>query len=248
MVIPETAIPPEWREHRAVWDAKPVVRALYGDLFRRMDAACVPGPVLEVGGGIGAFKATRPHVTSLDVTWAPWLDMVGDAQALPVADASFDNIVMTDVLHHLPHPLKFLAEAERVLRPGGRLVVVEPAITPGSWPFYHFLHQERVDLSADAFGAAPLCSHDPYDANQAVPTLMFLRHPDRLAQAAPGLRLVTAECLSLLAYPLSGGFKRWSLIPAGMIDAVLRLEDRLTPLLGRWLGFRLMAVLERRGG
>lgn len=246
MVNPTPAIPEEWRKHRELWARKPVLRALYGDLFRRIDGACVAGPVLEVGGGIGAFKADRPHVTSLDVAWAPWLDMVGDAQALPVGDASFANIVMTDVLHHLPHPLKFLAEAERVLKPGGRLIVVEPAITPLSWPFYHFLHQERVDMTADAFGSAPLCSSDPYDANQAVPTLMFLRQPERLAQAAPGLRLITAECLSLLAYPLSGGFKDWSLIPAGMIDAVLRLENRLTPLLGRWLGFRLMAVLERR--
>lgn len=241
-----TAIPEEWRQHRAAWDAKPVLRALYGDLFRRIDAVCVPGSVLEVGGGIGAFKADRPRVTSLDVTWAPWLDMVGDAQALPVRDASFDNIVMTDVLHHLPHPLSFLAEAERVLRPGGRLIVVEPAITPGSWPFYHFLHQERVDLKADAFGAAPLCSRDPYDANQAVPTLLFVRHPARLAQTAPGLRLVGVEHLSLFAYPLSGGMKRWSLIPAGVVGAVLRLEECLRPLLGRLMGFRLLAVLERR--
>lgn len=246
MVSTDPAVPEEWRQHRAVWDAKPVLRALYGDLFRRIDAACVPGSVLEVGGGIGAFKAERAHVTSLDVTWAPWLDMVGDAQALPVADGSFDNIVMTDVLHHLPHPTKFLAEAQRVLRPGGRLIVVEPAITPGSWPFYHFIHQERVDMKADPFGPAPQCSADPYDANQAVPTLMFLRAPERVAQASPALRLVSAKHLSLLAYPLSGGFKRWSLIPTGLIAPLLRLEDCLAPLLGRVMGFRLMAVLERR--
>lgn len=246
MVTPDSAVPEEWRQHRAVWDAKPVLRALYRDLFRRIDAACAPGTVLEVGGGIGAFKADRPHVTSLDVAWAPWLDMVGDAQALPVADASFDNIVMTDVLHHLPHPLKFLAEAERVLRPGGRLIVIEPAITPGSWPFYHFLHQERVDLKADAFGTAPLCSFDPYDANQAVPTLMFVRHPDRLDQVAPGLRLTRVEHLSLFAYPLSGGMKPWGLIPAALVETLLRLENRLAPVLGRLIGFRLMAVLDRR--
>lgn len=246
MVSTQQVIPEEWRQHREVWDAKPVLRALYHDLFRRIDAACAPGSVLEVGGGIGAFKADRPHVTSLDVTWAPWLDMVGDAQALPVADASFDNIVMTDVLHHLPHPLKFLAEAERVLRPGGRLIVIEPAITPGSWPFYHFLHQERVDLKADAFGNAPLCSFDPYDANQAVPTLMFVRHPDRLRQVAPGLHLAGVEHLSLFAYPLSGGMKPWSLIPAALVGSTLKLEEMLRPLLGRLMGFRLMAVLERR--
>lgn len=236
----EAGIPEQWTAHKQAWATKPVLRAIYQDLFARIDAARVPGPTLEIGGGIGAYKDGRDGVVSLDISWAPWLNLVGDAQSLPFADGSFANIVMVDVLHHLPHPMLFIAEAQRVLRPGGRLVVIEPAITPGSWPFYHFLHEERVDMKADPFGPGPQCSAEPYDANQAVPTLMF-RQPQRL-----GLRLASLKYLSLLAYPLSGGMKRWSLVPGALVKPLLKLEDWLSPLLGRLLGFRLMAVLEKR--
>ncbi|MCB9832994.1 MAG: methyltransferase domain-containing protein [Planctomycetes bacterium] len=48
---------------------------------------------------------------------------LGDAKTLPFADASFDGVVSNTVLHHIPDPLAFLAEAARVLRPGGLLLV-----------------------------------------------------------------------------------------------------------------------------
>ncbi len=48
------------------------------------------------------------------------------AEALPFAVASFDGAVMLNALHHVPAPGRALAEAARILRKGGRLVVVEP--------------------------------------------------------------------------------------------------------------------------
>ena len=50
----------------------------------------------------------------------------GDAQRLPYADASFDIARVERVLVYLPDPAKALAEMRRVVRPGGRLAVIEP--------------------------------------------------------------------------------------------------------------------------
>ena len=83
-----------------------------------------------------------------DIQFAPWLDAVADAQHLPFAPGSAANIVMIDVLHHVEFPVAFFREAQRVLRPGGRVVMVEPAITWGSALFYRFLHHEPVRMSA----------------------------------------------------------------------------------------------------
>lgn len=51
----------------------------------------------------------------------------GTLEALPLADAWLDAAVMMLVLHHLPAPAEALAEAARVLKPGGRLLVVDMA-------------------------------------------------------------------------------------------------------------------------
>ncbi|MFA7431003.1 MAG: metalloregulator ArsR/SmtB family transcription factor [Rhodospirillaceae bacterium] len=49
----------------------------------------------------------------------------GDMYALPLADASADTVLVHQVLHYAEHPAAVLAEAARVLRPGGRLCVVD---------------------------------------------------------------------------------------------------------------------------
>ena len=124
--------------------------------------------------------------------------------------------------------------------------MVEPAITPVSWPFYRFFHDEPLQLRADPL-AAPIDSpRDPFDANQAIPTLLFVRQPQRFAARFPALSLVRVEWLSLLAYPLTGGFRSWSLIPARLVEPLLKLEGRLLPAVGRLMAFRLLAVVERR--
>ncbi|HYM23884.1 MAG TPA: metalloregulator ArsR/SmtB family transcription factor [Vicinamibacterales bacterium] len=49
----------------------------------------------------------------------------GDLEALPIDDARLDTAMMMLVLHHVPEPERALADVARVLKPGGRLVVVD---------------------------------------------------------------------------------------------------------------------------
>ncbi len=232
---------------RELWERKRATREVYLDLYRRIASRCVSGRTLELGAGIGKFKEFLPEAISTDIVAAPWLDMVADGESLPFPAASLANIAMIDVLHHLAHPGAFFAEACRVLRPGGRIVLVEPGISPVSGLFYRLLHHERVDMSADPLGAAPMRNPgDPYDGNQAVLSLLVGRHRERFAAAFPALRMVETEWISLVAYPLSGGFRRWSLIPDCALAPTLAAEKRLERLIGRLAGFRLLAVLERR--
>lgn len=49
----------------------------------------------------------------------------GELERLPLADASLDVATLILVLHHVPHPGRVLAEVARVLRPGGRVLIVD---------------------------------------------------------------------------------------------------------------------------
>jgi SAM-dependent methyltransferase len=56
----------------------------------------------------------------------------GDAENLPFAVSSFDLVVSRHVLWTLPHPQAAVAGWVRVLRPGGRLVVIDSQFDPGA--------------------------------------------------------------------------------------------------------------------
>ena len=233
-------------EHRLIWTEKPALRSIYTDFYRRIVSKTVPGKTLEIGGGTGNLKEFYADVVCTDIVTLPWLDAVADAQALPFADACFANIVLVDVLHHIERPSRFFAEAVRVLKPGGRLLFLEPAMTPLSTVFYSRFHPEPVDMSVDPFVDGPLDPNRvPFDANQAIPSLLLGKYSQQMSRAFPDLKLVHFERLSLFAYPMSGGFRRWSLIPSFAVNAVLALENVVAPVLGKLAAFRMFAAFER---
>jgi demethylmenaquinone methyltransferase/2-methoxy-6-polyprenyl-1,4-benzoquinol methylase len=112
--------------------------------WRAAVAAEVPANavrVLDVGTGTGklaqAVSQKRPRAEVVGVDFAVPMLLAGepprataaDALALPFADATFDAVVSAFVVRNLADVQRGLAEQARVLRPGGRLVVLE--ITPG---------------------------------------------------------------------------------------------------------------------
>jgi SAM-dependent methyltransferase len=233
--------------YREIWRRKPALRAVYADIYRRIAAHRAPGRTLEIGGGSGNLKEFVPDVVSTDIIAVPWLDAVCDAQRLPFADASFANIVLVDVLHHIERPARFFAEAARVLAPEGRLIYCEPAITPLGGLVYRLFHHEPVDMRADPLAEGPLTpGRDPYDSNQAIPTLLTGRDRARLEAKVPSLPLVTLERFSFVAYLLSGGFRPWSLLPRFAAKPLLAAEWALRGVFGRLAALRLIAVHAKR--
>src|SRR5262249_28009934 len=151
-----------------------------------------------------------------------------------------------DVLHHLEFPLVFFRGAGRGRRPGGGVLMVEPAITWGSTAFYRLFHHEPVRISADVLvDGSPDPRRDPYDSNQAVPTLIATRDRDRFHRLVPTLRIAGVQWFALAAYPLSGGFQPWSLIGEGAARRLLPLERALARTLGRFMGFRMLLTVEK---
>lgn len=62
---------------------------------------------------------------------------------IPRPDNEYDAVVLTQVLEHVPDPLQVLQEIQRILRPGGRLLLSVPLNAPlhgEPWHFFHFTH------------------------------------------------------------------------------------------------------------
>ena len=157
----------------------------------------------------------------------------GDATALPFADASFDRIIASEVLEHIPADEAAMAELVRVLKPGGTLAVTVPAWLPErvNWALsdeYHapFVEGGHIRIYKEAelrsklqrAGAAPIGSHRAH----------ALHSPYWWLRCAVGPTNETN--------PLVKGYKRfleWDIISAPRFT---RLADQaLNPVLGKSL-------------
>jgi len=240
-------------EHRRIWDGSPGLRTCYAHWYRRLRRALPPrslGGWVELGSGPGFAAELIPELLLTDIVQAPWHAHRVAAEALPFADGELGALVLVDVLHHVAAPAAFFAEATRALRPGGRVLLLEPYISPLSYLIYHFLHPELVDMSADPL-ARPASdaglAKDPFLSNQAVPTLIFCRGGgQRFARMFPSLVVTRVQRLAGLAYPATGGFLRRPILPFPLWRALFALENHLPELVFRLLGFRSFVVIERR--
>jgi SAM-dependent methyltransferase len=91
--------------------------------------------ILEVGCGEGMmFDGTQTTPVQMDVSMTRVTRAAGksryllcaDGYQLPFANGSFDVVLLIAVLEHTREPWRVLAEAQRVLRPGGRAIMVVP--------------------------------------------------------------------------------------------------------------------------
>jgi SAM-dependent methyltransferase len=138
--VPGEAVPPDYDEHperfrtaRSVQRWHGAAADIHAAVARRfLDEGLTP--VLDVGCGEGELARHLPAGAWVGVDSSPTMlaeapgpVVEADAAALPYRDASFGALALLYVLYHLPEPRLALAEAERVLRPGGLLAVAVPS-------------------------------------------------------------------------------------------------------------------------
>ena len=202
------------------------LRAIYDEwyalLVERVPAGA--GHVLEIGSAAGILAGRVPQLIRSEILQLPGLDAVLDAHVLPFADQSLKAIVMVDVLHHLPQPRQFFAEAQRCLMPGGVVVMIEPWVSWWSRLIYGHLHHEPFQPAAADWtfpAGGPLSG-----ANGALPWIIFERDRHSFDREFPGLSVAEIRTMMPFRYLVSGGVSMRQLMPAWTFS-VWRALDRL---------------------
>lgn len=93
------------------------------------------GKVLDLGGDTRSSYRTLFQgsytLTTVNIDSRTHPDIVADLEKpLPIPDASYDGVLLINVLEHIFEYQTLLAECRRVLRPGGKLVMVVPYLFP----------------------------------------------------------------------------------------------------------------------
>jgi ubiquinone/menaquinone biosynthesis C-methylase UbiE len=66
------------------------------------------------------------------------IDIISDITSIPEKDESFDIVLCTEVLEHLPDPVKALVEFHRLLKKGGKLIITAPFCSLTHFAPYHY--------------------------------------------------------------------------------------------------------------
>lgn len=154
------------------------------------------GRVLDLAAGTGALSRDliargAREVVALDLSWnmlaegARRLDAAGvpdvrwvngDARVLPFPDGAFDAVTIAFGLRNVPQPARALAEFARVVRPGGRLVVLEFAAP--TWGPFRRVYTEYLTQALPRVAEALSPSPDAYrylaDSIRAWPTRLVI--------------------------------------------------------------------------
>jgi len=234
--------------HRQIIESKPLLQRLFLQWYRE----CLPavsetkllgGDMVELGCGAGSLEKLIPGIIKTDVVAHPFADRVMDAQSLEFEDNSLRCIFVIGILHHISEPARFLAEAQRCLKPHGRLVIIEPnsgwvarAISKiGS--YYEFFDTFTLSWKNTTQGRMT-------QANMALPWIIFVRDYAKFQSEFLHLQIRQIRYHTFLSYAVTGGLSYKSFLPSWMAPVVDAIEFLASPWM-KTLGTAMTVDIEK---
>ena len=231
--------------HRDIILNKPFLNKLYREWYAIFisELENLPdGKIVEIGSGGGFLKRVNPKILISDILPLADNDLTFSALDMPFEPEEVSCILMINTFHHLPDSKRFLQEADRVLTPGGKIIMIEPANSLWGRFIYQNFHHEpfQPDGPWKIPESGPLSG-----ANGALPWIVFERDLELFKSWFPNFILSSINYGTALGYLLSGGVSFKSLVP-GFSFVFFRLIDKFLSSISKQISMFMVIRVQKR--
>ncbi len=232
-----------------LWKRKPLLHEIYigfHELMAQHLSKLPDGKIVELGSGMGNIHETIPGCIRTELFPFPWIDQMENGYKLTFENNSVSDLLMVDVFHHLRYPGTALREFNRVLKPGGRLIMMEPGISLLGNLVYGPFHPEPIGTAGEIKWFAPEgWSPDAlnYYSAQGNASRIFVQN--HFSEQLNDWNTVGVKRLTAISYAASGGYSRPQLYPT-FAYSFMKLIDKLLSPFPAIFTTRLLVVLENK--
>ena len=133
---------------------------------------------LEVGAGAGLSKKfiLNKNLEISDFSDHQHLDIKNiDAQDTKFKENSYDFVIASNMIHHIPYPIKFFREMHRILKKDGKLIIHEAYLSVFLQFIIIMMKHEGFDWTKDIWSESSPATDDDdlWSGNNAIPNLVF---------------------------------------------------------------------------
>jgi SAM-dependent methyltransferase len=200
---------------------------------------------VELGSGLANIKEVIPDCLRTNSFPNPWIDQIENPYSLSFANGVVSDLILFEEFMHLRHPGTALREFERVLRPGGRLIVFDPFISLLGLIVFSISQREPIGWRDEIIWNAPagwsVKDSDDYAAQGNATRIFFGRLAPSLLK---NWNMICRKRLAALAYVTSGGYSSRSLYPERFYPQI-RALDHIFEAVPVLFATRALVVLEK---
>lgn len=205
--------------------------------------------ILEVGAGAAISEIfLKQRIVRTDILPFNEFDVMGHCsmENLPFKESQFDAVLAFDSIHHSEKPSKAILEFLRVTREGGKIILVEPFVSPLSYLPYKMFHHEDTSWDFREKGSIELSSRNlnPEMGDQGVSRFIINQLSNWRSTNFPKLT-VSITYLSPFSFFATGGVSSPLRTPKIFVNFLIYVEKLIPNFILKFLASRVIFTIRK---